>query len=228
MYQQSTIHSRSLASCVGSLIPTIPMKKLGENKIMRFMAKMESQNPEDRDRNFTVSFYLVDNTVQIHEPPKRNSGIVGGSFLSRMKLRTQDGLITEEYFYVGAEIVLAGHPFILIDADEGTLKHMEAKVKETTFVYSNLRYIAEVYALSLLDVANSGELLAAFQELDAEGSGSVSMKAFKSILMRYKCSYYFGGPPEQAVITCCRKLGNKSSLEYEKFIACICNPEIVF
>ena len=87
----------SLASCVGSLIPTVPMKKLGENKIMRFQAKMESQNPEDRDRVFTVSFYLMDNTVQIHEPPKRNSGIVGGSFLSRMKLRTNEGLITAEY-----------------------------------------------------------------------------------------------------------------------------------
>ena len=71
--------------------------KLGENKIMRFKAKLESRNPEDTERSFTVSFYLVDNTVQIHEPPRRNSGIVGGSFLSRMKLRTTEGLITQEY-----------------------------------------------------------------------------------------------------------------------------------
>jgi hypothetical protein len=87
----------SLSSCVGSLIGVAPKVKLGENKIMRFKAKLESRNPEDTERSFTVSFYLVDNTVQIHEPPRRNSGIVGGSFLSRMKLRTTEGLITQEY-----------------------------------------------------------------------------------------------------------------------------------
>jgi len=216
----------SLASCVGSLVPTVPMKKLGENKIMRFQAKMESQNPEDRDRTFTVSFFLIDNTVQIHEPPKRNSGIVGGSFLSRMKLRTDEGLITEEYFYVGAEIILAGHPFILVDADEGTLKHMEGK--PATFDYSNLNYICEVYALSLLEVAKSGELLETFQALDPEGTGEVTMKAFKTVLMKYNCSYYFGGPPEQAVITCCRKMGkNRTTLDYRKFVGAILDPESI-
>lgn len=186
---------------------------------------MESKNPEDVDRNFTVSFYLVDNTVQIHEPPKRNSGIVGGSFLSRIKLRTAEGFITEEYFYVGAEIQLAGHPFILVDADEGTLRHMEQKPK--LFEYSNIKNIVAVYALSLGEAAASGELAAEFQAYDPEGSGSVSTKAVKKILMKYKCSYYYGGPPEQAVITLCRKLGNKKSVDYNKFIAAIIDPSVL-
>ncbi|GMH73724.1 hypothetical protein TrRE_jg8519 [Triparma retinervis] len=215
----------SLASCVGSLVPTLPRIKQGESKVMRFAAKMESKNPEDVDRNFTVSFYLVDNTVQIHEPPKRNSGIVGGSFLSRMKLRTAEGLITEEYFYVGAEIQLAGHPFILVDADEGTLRHMEQK--PNLFEYSNIKNIVAVYALSLGEAAASGELAAEFQAYDNEGSGSVSTKSVKKILMKYKCSYYYGGPPEQAVLTLSRKLGNKKSVDYNKFIAAIIDPSVL-
>ncbi|GMH49726.1 hypothetical protein TL16_g00594 [Triparma laevis f. inornata] len=215
----------SLASCVGSLIPTVPKAKLGENKTMRFMAKMESTNPEDVERVFTISFFLVDNTVQIHEPPKRNSGIVGGSFLSRMKLRTAEGLITQEYFYVGAEIQLAGHAFILVDADDGTLRHMENN--NHIFEYSNLKNVCEVYGLSLREAAASGELSAEFQSMDASGSSSVSIKSLKQLLMKYKCSYYYGGPPEQAVLTLCRKLGNKTSLNYEKFVAALVDSSVL-
>ena len=215
----------SLASCVGSLIPTIPTKKLGENKTMRFRAKMESRNPEDVDRVFTISFFLQDNTVQIHEPPKRNSGIVGGSFLSRMKLRTAEGLITQEYFYVGAEIQLAGHAFILVDADEGTLRHMENQ--PGIFEYSNIRNVVEVYRLSLGEPAGSGELAEVFAAHDPDGTGFVSLRNFKSILMKYQCSYYYGGPPEQAVLTVCRKLGNKTAVEYGKFVAVLLDPSLL-
>jgi EF-hand domain-containing protein 1 len=215
----------SLASCVGSLIPTVPKAKLGENKTMRFMAKMESTNPEDVERVFTISFFLVDNTVQIHEPPKRNSGIVGGSFLSRMKLRTAEGLITQEYFYVGAEIQLAGHAFILVDADDGTLRHMENN--SHIFEYSNLRNVVEVYGLSLKDAALSGELLEEFKSMDVSGTSTIAIKSLKQLLMKYKCSYYYGGPPEQAVLTLCRKLGNKTSINYEKFVAAIVDPNVL-
>jgi hypothetical protein len=215
----------SLASCVGSLVPTVPHKKLGENKIMRFMAKMESRNPEDMDRNFTISFYLIDNTVQIHEPPKRNSGIVGGSFLSRMKLRTAEGLITQEYFYVGAEIQLAGHPFILVDADEGTLKHMEGNAE--TFENSNIQKVCQSYSASLLEAASNGELLTDFQSYDGGSTDAVSIKSVKQILMKYGCSYYYGGPPEQAVLTLCRSFGNKQNLQYKRFIEAIVNPSSI-
>jgi hypothetical protein len=215
----------SLASCIGSLIGVAPKIKLGENKILRFKAKMESRNPEDTDRTFTISFYIADNTVQIHEPPKRNSGIVGGSFLNKMKLRTTEGLITQEYFYVGAEIQLAGHPFILVDADEGTLRHIDANPH--IFEFSNLRNILGVYALSLLEPAQSGELLAEFQALDRSGSGKVSVRDFKGLLMKFKASYYFGGPPEQAVLSLCRKLGTKTEIVYDKFIAALIDPSVL-
>ena len=215
----------SLASCVGSLVPTVPKVKLGDNKIMRFMAKMESKNPEDVERNFTVSFFLVDNTVQIHEPPKRNSGIVGGSFLSRLKLRTTEGLITQEYFYVGAEIQLAGHPFILVDADEGTLRHMESL--PDVFEYSNIQKVVKLYAPHLVTAATSGKLLSDFTSLDPTSSGLVGIKEVKKILMSYRASYYYGGPPEQAVITLCRKLGDKRGVEYKKLISAILDPTVL-
>ena len=142
-----------------------------------------------------------------------------------MKLRTAEGLITQEYFYVGAEIQLAGHAFILVDADEGTLRHMENQ--PGTFEYSNVRNVVEVYRLSLGEAAGSGELMNVFAEADRDGTGFVPLRAFKSILMKYQCSYYYGGPPEQAVLTVCRKLGNKAAVDYKKFVAALVDPSLV-
>jgi hypothetical protein len=43
--------------------------------------------PEDEGREFTVTYYTLDNTISIYEPPKRNSGIIGGKFLSRREIK---------------------------------------------------------------------------------------------------------------------------------------------
>lgn len=42
--------------------------------------------PEDEFRRFIITYYKADRTVVVREPPKRNSGIMGGNFLSRMKV----------------------------------------------------------------------------------------------------------------------------------------------
>lgn len=41
---------------------------------------------EDEGRRFIITYYKSDRTVVVREPPKRNSGILGGNFLSRMKV----------------------------------------------------------------------------------------------------------------------------------------------
>lgn len=87
--------------------------------------------PEDQNRSFIITFYKADRTVVVREPPKRNSGIVGGNFLSRMKVRdTCDNVITEGYFYVGAEITIHGHCFRVTGADDKTLRLMEERSAE--------------------------------------------------------------------------------------------------
>lgn len=42
--------------------------------------------PEDDGRQFIITYFKADRTVVVREPPKRNSGIIGGNFLSRMKV----------------------------------------------------------------------------------------------------------------------------------------------
>lgn len=68
----------SMRSVNGSLLPgPIPAKKLGENKVLSFFCKLLSGGVDDEQRRFVISYYLVDNTVKIVEPPIRNSGFTG-------------------------------------------------------------------------------------------------------------------------------------------------------
>jgi hypothetical protein len=38
------------------------------------MAKVMTKNPIQAERRFVISYYLADDTINIHEPPMRNSG----------------------------------------------------------------------------------------------------------------------------------------------------------
>ncbi len=59
----------------------------------------------------------------MYEPPQKNTGIIGGKFMAREKVRnpsTGNFFDTSEFF-VGAEVVLRGQTFILQSADARTL-----------------------------------------------------------------------------------------------------------
>ena len=45
----------------------------------------------DAERVFVLSYFLMDDTLSIYEPPIRNSGVVGGKFLERSKVRLKRG-----------------------------------------------------------------------------------------------------------------------------------------
>lgn len=47
----------------------------------------------------------ADDTIGVFEPPARNSGIVGGKFLERARLKRADGAwYLQSDFYVGAKV----------------------------------------------------------------------------------------------------------------------------
>lgn len=45
-----------------------------DSQVMRFTARLVTDVDVDKDRRFIVSFFRTDDTIQIHEPPVRNSG----------------------------------------------------------------------------------------------------------------------------------------------------------
>ena len=56
-----------------------------EGKVLGFTAQFEGENvtPPDDERRFVVSYYLVDGSVAVYEPPVVNSGFIGGKVLER-------------------------------------------------------------------------------------------------------------------------------------------------
>jgi len=68
----------SIGNCL-RLIPKQPTKDIykyidNDSIILRFLAKLNSKNPEDADRKFLISFFLSDDSLKIYEIPKKNSG----------------------------------------------------------------------------------------------------------------------------------------------------------
>ena len=62
-----------------------------DSNVLRFMAKMDNDRPIDQNRYFIISYFLCDDTILVYEPPQRNSGIIGGKFLERSRIKLPDG-----------------------------------------------------------------------------------------------------------------------------------------
>jgi hypothetical protein len=111
--------------------------------VLRFRARMITRSPVDATRAFIVTFFLSDDTVQIYEPPVRNSGIIGGKFLQRMRVKNPE---TGDYFRpqdleVGRIVTVNRQRFQLIEATEYAMSYMEADPE--TFPQADLSQIVE-------------------------------------------------------------------------------------
>nr|KAG5693045.1 hypothetical protein BaRGS_028805 [Batillaria attramentaria] len=121
-----------------------------ESNILRFLARMDTQHPIDKDRRFIISYFRSDDTILVFEPPVRNSGVIGGKFLERGRIKKPDQMrycpqLSEYYMapdlYVGAHLNVNKHKFIVIDADEYAFHYMEQHPEE--FPKSNPKLIME-------------------------------------------------------------------------------------
>jgi len=74
--------------------------------ILRFEARLLSENREDNTRKFIISFFNGDDTIMAYEMADKNSGIWGGKFLERMKHKKQKSEIfyNETDFQIGETI----------------------------------------------------------------------------------------------------------------------------
>ncbi|XP_016429441.1 EF-hand domain-containing family member C2-like [Sinocyclocheilus rhinocerous] len=138
----------SLCSCQGLLLkpPQKDFRKLMEkdgqglvSNVLRFVAKMLTDSSIDKERVFIIYVYLSDDTIAVFEPPQRNSGVIGGTFLKRGRVKKPGQELykseVSEYFtaqdlYVGARLDLNNQPFQLLDADEFTFDYMEQHADE--------------------------------------------------------------------------------------------------
>jgi len=97
-----------------------------DGKTLRFKARMVTTDPTDqnKDRRFIVRYYLSDDTIDVYEPPVRNSGMLGGKFMKRSKTGMQP-----EDLKQGSIVQLSQTAFQMDGADEYTLTHLNGNAQ---------------------------------------------------------------------------------------------------
>mmetsp|Transcript_2187 Transcript_2187/g.5552 ORF Transcript_2187/g.5552 Transcript_2187/m.5552 type:complete len:646 (+) Transcript_2187:132-2069(+) len=179
----------SLQNCL-SLVPKPPRRDMHRlmNKdkiILRFTVRMvdtdtHKHSPIDKQRRFVLSYFMMDDTIQVFEPPVRNSGIAGGKFLERQPVYkpNSEEVYTYTGLYVGATMEIYNRTFELCEADEYTYTYMENN--KHVFIMAD----HEVLLKSLRAQATGKEdaIRTAFIEFDKDGSGKLSGEDFEAAL----------------------------------------------
>ena len=143
----------SIGNCL-RLIPKKPKKDYykyidNDSIILRFLARLNSKNPEDAERKLLISFFLSDDSIQIYEIPKKNSGkkfikflkflykiilinylfiqlgIWEGKLLERGKYNNEENnnaKFTISDFEVNKSVKINSFSFYILDADDFTKK----------------------------------------------------------------------------------------------------------
>lgn len=134
------------------------------------------QQPADLTRTFIIQVHLEDDTVQIREPPLRNTGHKGGIFLSRVDVMMDmpDGSkrkFAPQDVVIGDVIKIRSHKFVVHDCDEYTYRFMEENSKQ--FLNSDIKLALEaiqkrqeVVTRLIITTPGLASKICSFEEID--------------------------------------------------------------
>lgn len=182
----------SLASCFW-LVPKPPRQDLGKlmsnlGRVLLFECRAENGLPEDSQRRFIIGYFLSDDTIAVWELRQRNSGQVEGKFAERgVKYNpvTNRPIQINELF-VGSKVCISAMPFLVVRADEFTLKYMEKS--PATWPMSSIQQLAQ--KLQAVDYSKLPDLLGPdrFRAAIKEQVGVDLLDAEIVTMLRYCCA----------------------------------------
>lgn len=176
-------------------------------QVLNFSAKLISDYPEDRRRQFVVSYYLCDKTMAVFEIAVPNSGFRAGKFLQRTRVRdpTTKQFFEPCAFYVGAKIHVSAREFELLDAAPHTYNLMEAHSDD--FPESDITVVVQKLAAACQQQGK--DLRALFEEVDKRKSGKCDVEEAKQVF-----SQFIGPLTKHATITLVRAWEKDGTYEY--------------
>ena len=152
-----------------------------EGKVLKFKAKFT--NPKyvpDRTRDFIICYYLADDTMRVFEVKRSNSGVPGGQFAIRAKMRNP---ATGKYFStddldIGKTLTINTFEFTLVDQDAFTKAY-----KSGDFSLHKTLSVDEVESLLREKVAKAAvNIRKSFRKADKDFSGYIDYDEFRIML----------------------------------------------
>ncbi|KAK0180026.1 hypothetical protein PV327_005709 [Microctonus hyperodae] len=190
-------------------------KKGCNGNVLRFRAKMISNNPDNSDRQFIISIYLMDNTVAIFELASRNSGFTRCLFQKRMQvmLPNQDiyshqkpKFYEPQHFYIGACLNLGKFHFRIDSADGYTLRYIEKNSNK--FPVANVVLIMDKLREAIKPMYK--KFIEEYQPItNADGFTVLSYEKFRDAMYKY----LNGNIVEHEILTIARYYSTKDKSE---------------
>lgn len=170
-----------------------------EDKIS-FQAKLITQNQEDKQRVFLITYFVENKEMSIQEG---RSPVCSSpkSYFSRGKITSKaTGLPYETHdFFIGSTIIALGRRFYLTDASKATLDFME--IHCDNFPMSDLNA-----AVDALKPAKK-QVISQFNRIDTRGRGFINSEAAQQILDSVRIA-------PQYVVTIMRRFDEKGNFDY--------------
>lgn len=176
----------SMASVI-NLRPKKPKKDVvkmlhNDKKTLRFSAKLDSDNPDDKDRAFILSFFLSDDTVSVYEQTTQNSGFWAGTFLERGRHKNKEGEhLRPDHFAVSSVVNIAGHGFRVDGMDNYTHRYLIRRPNR--FPFFDVRRLVRNVRQKLQQRHGEDRLHTTFRELDRDRSGHLHMDEIRGLLL---------------------------------------------
>jgi len=177
----------SMASVL-NLIPKVPRRDFhklmyNDRKSMRFTAMFNNAREEDVNRRFVVTLNLWDDTMAIHEPPQRNSGILSGSFLEKaVHLNQKTGrLFAPEDLLPGNIVQVLNHEFRMLDMDQATRTLLDSG--GTAVPSANLTSVLEKVRENMRQ--QYPLVRDVFRRFDKDRNGVITLEEMKEALQKF-------------------------------------------
>ena len=184
-----------------------------DKHILRFRAKLVSSTPSDEERNFVISFWVGDGSIQVFEDAERNSGRIKGKFLERAKMKNPytNSYYTEKDFKIGNTIYLNKNTFKLLECDDYTKKYMQDNAE--VFIEADPSEVIERIRTSANNFKNLEEfLISMLESVDPEGTGYVTSDSIRNGLAKF--NVYLS---DQELVTLIKRLKLKSENGYNLY-----------
>ena len=183
-------------------------KQRNHGREMRCKTNLISDNPTDKGREFMVTFYLEDDSIQIYEEIKRNSGLSGGNFLK--KGRYLNALPTDsdvpryfapQDFYLGNVFSINGNEMRIIEMDNMSLRFCESYPMEFPMFdsFAIVRSLLQKVVSMQIDIRKS------MSKFDKKKNGILSKEDF---ILALDNLHITAGLNDQELLTVLRRFQN--------------------